>query len=230
MEGLSHDQVLDALGEQQRGARVDPLPTSYYPSKLSVLSLAPSKSAGTPGLVLLVPVIDGPYKGEEMPQMDSTLWLTPGRPTAKRPGSQAGLLNHMTHQVTGKRPDTSAFAVHGFVFTSREHAPREFTEQFAGLDSGAKCEFMRQYCRTAEWEGKTVIVCVEKQDPEQMQDALGEPRIDEAGEPMMIVRNRIANIYSVNHDRYGMAYCKNVAFAKQQQIRDREIAPADVPL
>lgn len=221
---LSHDQVLDAMGETQRGVRVEPLPTSYYPTKIAVLGLKPSAQAGTPGFELLLPVTDGPYRGEEVPQFDSTLWLTPGKPDSKRPGSQAGLLNHMTHQVTGKRPDTSAWQQFGFMFTSAEHVNREFAEQFAGLDPDAKCAFMAQYCRTAEWDGKPVIMCVERQEPEAMRNALGEERLNDLGEPIMIVRNRVTNFYVLGHDRYGLAYCKNVAFPKQEQLRAAELA------
>ena len=218
---MSYEDVLDQLGESQRAARLV-LPCgengSYYPTTINVLGLEPSAKAGTPGLRLLLPVTHGPFKGEVVPEMDSTIWLTPGKPTAKRPGAMMGMLNHMTHQVTGQRPDVSAFQAHGFVFPQGCNIGLEFANQFAGLDSDTKVAFMRTYCRVEAWNGKAAVLYLTAEE-EERQDASGEPMKDEAGNVITVWKNQIRNIFSVNHERYGLAYYEQVEAAKQEAWR-----------
>lgn len=210
--------LLEGLGENAGAGPSEPLPKSMYPVKLSLVETMSSARAGTPGFKLGIVVTDGPFKGHEVNEYDSTIWMTPG--AAEKGGGYIGKINHMIRAVTGEPADTTACEDHGFSFAGKDGKAlqQEFATQFAGLSKDAKLKFMEKYGRSKKWDGAEVVAAIDLTWEERV-DAEGNTMVDETtGEPLKRARNSVSNFYAMNDPKHGIAKVRATAFAQQEAL------------
>lgn len=207
-----------ALGENEGIGFVEPVPESYYPVKISVDKYESSNNKGTPGLALILTILEGPNKGRELTGNDMTLWLTPGGPEAKTEGRFLGKLNHMVNQVTGKRPSTEAIGAMGLSLTNPTDVTAVYKDIWMGfntLDTGQKLEFMKQYANVDDWQDKKAIAFISCKQVQRQRD--GKDVFDEKGQAVLDWRNSIENFFGYDHAKHGYGVWKSTHLPLQEQ-------------
>lgn len=206
----------DGYGDEQARDTGVVLPApSDYPVALAVGGVEASKKAGTPGVDLTVTVVDGAFKGATMRNFDSIVYLTPGRK-----GNNIGWVNHVTHQITGERPDYAAFERYGCPPPGADKAANAtaLAAWFAGLSPDKRVAFVKEYARTAKWDGATCMVSLDIEQEARVDDA-GNPVLDPAtGNQIIDQRNRIVNFWSNEDSKHGYAAWAKTLKAQQQEV------------
>ena len=201
------------------------LPSGFYPVDISVNELTPSKRAGTPGLALEVTVNEGPFKNVTLNKFDSTIWLTPGKPTSqKADGSKPNkrtmlpMLAHICRAVTGKKANYNAMGRFGYVEANGDGiaVAEGAKEWFFALTEDERISVMSEVFHTAQFEGKSAVASITWTSEPQL-TAEGAPRLDEQGQPMYRDKNQIKNFFSVNDEAHGLAQVRKREFPKQEE-------------
>ncbi len=215
-----HETIDAAFGEDSStGQGRVVLPASLYPVTLAIGSLEGSKNTGTPGLSLECTINEGAFKDTVVHARDTTIWLTPGKPTGAAGTRYLGKLRHMVKQVTGKNPNSAALTEYGFQFNgSSDDMALQMKEQFLALDE-QRCEFARMYFRTDEWDRKKVMVTLTCEE-EEAKDDNGNPKCDEHDQPIIYHRNSIGNIYATTDVKHGATIWRKMFAAKHKELAE----------
>lgn len=188
-------------GDRQRGPKLEP---GFYITRLSITELGLSSPRAGAGGEVKVPkpfsrvscyVTEGPFATRSVAPM---LYLTPGK------GQNLHFLRAAAHAITGKPADGQAFTKYAVPVNPTMNVPERmaaFVSWFYEVAADeTRLDFMVDYLRVKEWNGKTVVTRMGVEQGRSMRTN------EETGESYYPVYNRILGFWPMGDPVHGRSW------------------------